>query len=99
MNCKSKNVLYIISCNGCKKQYVGRTHDNLHARVRVHKQHINSPVYHKLGVSKHIDECCQTHPKFNITPFFKLTDDRTMGRVKEINFISIFNPSLNKIKL
>ena len=70
MNCKSKNVLYIVTCQGCKEQYVGMTNDTLAARVRVHKQHINSPQYRKLGVSKHIDECSNLKLKFTITPFF-----------------------------
>ena len=69
MNYKTKNVLYIITCQGCKEQYVGMTDDVLASRVRVHKQHINHPVYRKLGVSKHIDECCINEPKFIITPF------------------------------
>ena len=99
MNCKSKNVLYIIDCNGCGEQYIGKTHDKLAARVRVHKQQINHPEYRKIGVSRHIDECCSTEPKFHITPFFKITDDKRMGNVKENYFIQIFRPPLNNLKL
>ena len=99
MNCKSKNVLYIISCNGCGEQYVGKTHDYLHSRVRVHKQHIKNPVYRKLGVSKHIDECSDSNVKFSIAPFYKLTMDTAMGKIKEEYFIKKFQPLLNRIPL
>ena len=99
MNCKSKNVLYIITCKGCREQYVGMTNDTLCARVRVHKQHIRSPQYRKLGVSKHISECSSTEPKFNITPFFKISASKTHGLIKEEMFIKQFQPSLNSLSL
>ena len=99
MNCKSQNVLYIITCGGCGEQYVGKTHDNLHARVRVHKQHVNSPVYRKLGMSKHIDECCDNNIKFSIVPFYKLSSDTTIGKIKEEYFIDKFKPFLNGLRL
>ena len=33
MHCKSKNVLYILTCNGCGEQYIGNTHDALGSRM------------------------------------------------------------------
>ena len=99
MNCKTKNVLYIITCTGCKEQYVGMTNDKLTARVRVHKSHIKNPQYRKLGVSKHIAECSNMEPKFNIAPFFKISESTTEGLIKEEMFIKQFQPSLNNISL
>ncbi len=99
MNCKTKNVLYIITCQGCSEQYVGMTNDYLNARVRVHKQHINNPCYRKLGVSKHIDDCSDKKIKFLITPFFKLTDSKSYGLIKEEMFIQQFQPKLNGLTL
>ena len=99
MNCKTKNVLYIMTCQGCNEQYVGMTNDALNARVRVHKQQINNPCYRKLGVSKHIDECSDKDIKFLITPFFKLTDSKSYGLIKEEMFIQQFKPSLNGLTL
>ena len=99
MDCKSRNVLYLITCNGCGEQYVGKTHDTLNARVRVHKQHINNPIYRKLGMSKHIDECSDNVIKFSIVPFYKLSSDTSMGKVKEEYFISKFKPFLNGLRL
>ena len=45
MSCDKKNVIYVITCPGCKEFYIGETENTLRARVRVHKQHINTPEY------------------------------------------------------
>ena len=42
--CKSSNVVYLIECNQCKKQYVGETENPLHLRVNGHR----SDYYRKL---------------------------------------------------
>ncbi len=100
MTCKSRNVLYILTCQGCKEQYVGMTNDTLAARMRVHKQQIKTPKYRKLGVSKHLAECPTDSPiKFTVTPFFKLNDTKTEGLIKENLFIEQFNPKLNNLSL
>ena len=99
MNCRTRNVLYMIECNGCKAKYIGKTHTALQDRVRVHKQQINNPQYRQLGMSKHIDDCCGNTPKFNITPFFKISDNKSMGCTKEKYFIEKFKPMLNNLRL
>lgn len=99
LTCKSANVLYVITCCGCKEQYVGMTGNTLAKRFNVHRQHIREPVYRKLGVSKHLDECSSKDPKFTVTPFFKITNDKTQGQVKESLFIKQFEPKLNKLTL
>ena len=93
MNCKSKNVLYIITCDKCSLQYVGKTHTTLARRNTLHRQHIMHPNYRKLEMSKHIDEC--GNKKYSIVPFYKLSDDRNDGDVKEKYFIQKFKPALN----
>ena len=99
MNCKSKNVLYIITCNGCREQYIGKTHDMLSSRMRVHRQQIRCPEYRKIAVSGHIDGCCNMDPKFTVTPFYKTTDDKARATVKEQHFIKVLKPTLNKLRL
>ena len=99
MTCKSSNVLYLITCTGCKQQYVGYTSTALHKRFSVHRQHINHPVYRQLGVSEHLEICSQEDLKFTVTPFYKLSSDKAMGLAKEDFFIKQFQPSLNKLKL
>ena len=57
MSCDSKNAICVINCPGCKEFYIGETGNTLGARVRVHKQHINTPEYRQIALSEHLDVC------------------------------------------
>ena len=98
LNCKSKNVLYIITCQGCKEQYVGMTNTRLCDRMRVHRQHINDPNYRHLKVSHHLANCSESK-QYLVSPFFKISESKTEGLIKEALFIKQFGPSLNGLKL
>ena len=37
LNCKSKNVIYLVNCNKCSVQYVGSTSNEFKVRFRNHK--------------------------------------------------------------
>ena len=39
-NCKTANVVYVIECIKCKKQYVGETENALHIRMNGHRSDI-----------------------------------------------------------
>ena len=39
-NCKTANVVYVIECTKCKKQYVGETENALHIRMNGHRSDI-----------------------------------------------------------
>ena len=94
MTCSTKNVIYVITCAGCGKYYIGETGTALRSRVRVHKQHISVPEYRKIKVSGHLDVC--GHGQFTIFPFYKLYTDNTITRrEKERHFIQTLKPSLN----
>ena len=97
--CKTQNVLYAITCNGCGEQYIGMTNSTLQERFRVHRQQIDNPVYRQIGASKHLNECSTDKIKFNVTPFFKISSDKTQGQIKESLFIKQFEPKLNKLSL
>jgi len=99
MTCKSANVLYIITCNGCNEQYVGMTNNTLAKRFTVHRQQINHPTYRKIGVSEHLYNCSKNEIKFTVTPFYKISPDKTIGTTKEQLFIKQFQPSLNNLSL
>ena len=43
MNCKSKNLMFCITCPGCGENYVGQTSLPLRERVTLHRQHIREP--------------------------------------------------------
>ena len=94
MNCESSNLLYIITCSGCQKQYIGETGDMVRNRIRVHRQQIWDKSTRMLKVSEHIDICGKG--KFTVFPFYKFaTDNVIFRREKEHYFINKFKPTLN----
>jgi hypothetical protein len=99
MNCATENLLYVLQCQGCSENYIGQTSDSLRARIRVHKQQINTPEYRKIAVSKHIAECAgDCSIPFKVFPFYKLfLQDKTLRDVKEQSFIRTFKPFLNSL--
>lgn len=95
MSCKSKNLLYCITCNQCGEDYIGQTGTQLTARMRVHRQQINDPSTRNTPCSEHFDRCAKGD--YKVFPFYKLkTDSTAMRLVKENYFIKLFPPKLNK---
>ena len=47
VNCKTRNVIYVIKCTRCQAQYVGMTSQTLHNRFSSHMREISSrrPAY------------------------------------------------------
>ena len=43
MTCKSTNLIYMIECKRCKKQYIGETKRTLSERFTEHRQATNNP--------------------------------------------------------
>ena len=102
MNCKSKNVLYIITCNNCNRIYVGKTKTMLFRRVNVHREHIKHKRYRQLGLGEHLEICnrkCNIQNMFTIAPFYKLTDNDSEALIKEEMFIKRFKTTLNSLSL
>ena len=98
LSCKSKNVVYVISCDNCNLTYIGQT-TNLQNRITVHKQQIRDENLRHLKVSKHISTC--GNGKFSVFPFYKIFNNHsnitTLLCQKERNFIDKYQPSLNRI--
>lgn len=93
MNCRSKNVIYIITCCNCQQFYVGETCNSLNLRVNLHRQHIANSNYGQSHVSIHLRSCDRS---FSIIPIFQLTELSTYYRRKlELYFIKLLKPSLN----
>ena len=44
MTCETKDVIYLITCNRCGKQYIGET-QSLRERVTLHNEQIKHPQY------------------------------------------------------
>ena len=44
MTCKSSNVIYCVTCQKCKEQYIGETEQEIHERQRGHLSDIKKNV-------------------------------------------------------
>ena len=86
--CHTKNLIYVITCANCKKQYIGETGNELRTRMNIHRQQIRQAHLTQLLVSKHIFECGNSN--FNVFPFYKLNTNNAIERqVKENYFINL----------
>ena len=98
MNCLSKNIIYILRCNGCNAIYVGQSGYYFRNRLTVHRQQIAHANYRVLKVSQHIASCGKDQdPMFSAAPIYKLCASATKidrERQEQI-FMSMFRPSLN----
>ena len=54
LTCKSKNTVYLITCQGCSKQYTGSSTDPLHVRHGGHRQEIRSE---STELGRHFARC------------------------------------------
>ena len=80
----------------CGEYYIGQTGGKLRTGRTVHAQQISDPSTRMIQLSAHLATCCQTGPKFQMFPFFKLNSESTSFRLtKENYFIKSFNPMLN----
>ena len=83
MDCSCKDIIYLLTCSGCKKQYIRET-NNLRARVRTHKQQILDPRLRHPYMSHHIAHCAIVKRKlFMIVAFFSLNHGDKFYRVEQ----------------
>ena len=72
IDCTATEIVYMIKCTGCGKEYIVET-SNLRARVGVHKQQSLDPRLRHLYVNHHIAHCVIGKPNlFQITPFYAI---------------------------
>ena len=95
MDCDAEDIIYLLNCGGCHKQYKGETGE-LRARVRIHKQQIKDPNLRTLDVS-HTAHCTIGKEKlFEIIPFYFVNrGDRLYREEIEQYFIDKFKPEQN----
>ena len=94
--CRSRNLIYKITCNGCLEYYIGMT-KKLRSRVSGHKCSLFNSDYRLQKLHKHIHECAKNKPiPFSITPFYKCKRDTNIVRLAtESYFIRKLRPLLN----
>lgn len=102
MYCASKNVIYNITCSGCKEIYIGETGTTLHTRIRIHKQHVNEPEYRNIKLSEHLEICghgqCSAFFFCFFFSFYKrYTDNPSERREKEKHLLKSLKRSFNSL--
>ena len=53
-NCKTRNLVYLMTCKQCQKQYVGETKLQLNQRINLHRSDINTCKLERSPIVKHI---------------------------------------------
>ena len=95
-NCESRNLIYVIVCQGCEKYYIGST-GYLRGRVSGHKSDLKK-VDKNMKVHKHIANCTSaiSDVPFKIIPFYKCKTKTFAQRVAVENYFRRkFKPELN----
>lgn len=66
MNCNTKNVIYLINCIKCQKQYVGQTERRLKDRLNSHRSNIHNN--RQTAVAIHFNEPLHNYTHLKIIP-------------------------------
>ena len=53
-NRKNPNLMYIIICSGCSKEYIGQTRRQLKKRLSIYRHHIRPPEFKKMEIGRHV---------------------------------------------
>ena len=53
-DCKTANLIYVIVCSCCNKEYIGQTGGQLKERLSIYRQYIRQPEYEKIEVERHL---------------------------------------------
>jgi hypothetical protein len=70
MNCNTDNVIYLITCTKCKKQYIGQTQRRLKDRLNAHRSNVNKKVSTSVGI--HFNYLGHSFLNLRITPIEKV---------------------------
>ena len=71
LNCGSRNIIYLVECKECNKQYIGQTSRSLRRRAFEHKRDIEHYETRKTSVSTHFNTGACMRMDFRITPIFE----------------------------
>ena len=91
LNCKSKNLIYLIECKKCTKQYIGETKRQLHERFGEHRRSIQN--HHQLAkptpVSAHFNQPGHSIDHLLLTPLELIHSKRdSVRKAREAHLIN-----------
>ena len=93
--CESRNFIYVIICQGCQEEYIGKTGCLVKERIGVYKQHIRQPQYQQIKVEEHLRFC--SCGEFQMFPFFQIKqENKLLRKAYKDYFIDRFKLLLNQ---
>ena len=93
MNCQTKNVCYLLTCESCDDHYVGETKRQLNHRINGHNSDIRLKK-ESLPVVKHFEKCSPTN--FNVTAIEKCRSrDSYIRKEQESFYCKLLQPKIN----
>jgi hypothetical protein len=78
LDCSSKNIIYLITCNLCKIQYVGETGRQMRLRLTQHRHDIKVKNLTPIGI--HFNKKNHTLSHLNIIPIETIESDKVYQR-------------------
>ena len=95
-NCESSNLIYVVICQGSKKEYIGEMGCLVKEQINIYRQHVRQLQYQQLAVEEHWHTCQDR--KFHRFPFFLkiFQENKSLRKFYEDGFIDKFKPLLNK---
>ena len=78
LTCDTKNVIYMIQCNRCNLQYIGRTKQRLKTRFNVHRRTVDNPLSKSepTPLAKHFMSPDHTEKDMQLIPIEKIFSDQ-----------------------
>src|SRR6218665_3786977 len=80
LNCKNHNVIYLITCRKCNKQYVGETSRQLAQRLSDHRSNIK--LRRDTLIAAHFNDEAHTIQHLSITPIEQLKTNKHFTRLQ-----------------
>ena len=71
LNCMSRNLVYMIYCSNCEKQYIGETKRSLRRRAFEHNYDIQNWETRPTTISRHFNKGSCDETDFKIVPLFQ----------------------------
>ena len=94
-NWESRNLIYVVICQGCKEEYIGKTGCLVKERKSVYGQHIRQTQCQQIKVEEHLR--LYSSGAFQIIPFLQIKQENKLLRKAYYDyFIDSFNPLLNQ---
>jgi hypothetical protein len=78
MDCKSRNIIYLITCQKCHIQYVGETGNPLHTRMNAHRYNILNNKPTAIGI--HFNSPQHSISHLSVMPIEKLQDHNNVTK-------------------